>query len=137
MTQSLHNPYDVKDSIQNYNIDVLENDTVYTQAMALAQAIQDLYPYVKDRGTRWDAYYDQVERASSSVAANYAQGFAKLKGHTESDYLVSRGELHELYAYLCLMPQPFKDLLPACKQLIKALDKAIYDLPPKPANSRW
>lgn len=129
-------PYDVKAAVKKTSVDDLEADDVFTRARELASAVQDLYPFVRET-PRWENLWDQAQRASSSVLLNWMQGACKLRGFTQNDWLVSRAELAETYAALCLGPQCFRDLKPAAKQLLALLDSRILSLPEKHERPAW
>lgn len=131
------NPFDVLDTaVLTTAHDALEQDECNQKALKLAEDVYALHAFVADC-PRWDALFDQAHRASSSAALNFAQGIGKLKGHCGSDWLVSRGELYELYAAFSIGPQPFRDLKPQAKELIGLLDVRLRTLPEKPPEQNW
>lgn len=123
-------PYDVKASVQQTSIEALEADDIFNGAVTLAQKVQDLYPFVREV-PRWEALWDQTQRASSSVALNYSQSLGKLRGFTMNDMLCARAELMEVFAALSIGPEQFRALKPQAKELLALLDSRILALPSK------
>lgn len=128
---TIFNPYLIMDAMSRTTIDDIENDPVYQQAIALAEQVQALH-HIALESPRWAGLFDQVSRSSSSIALNIAQGWGKLRGFTQSDWLCSRAEAAETYAALTILPKPFQVLKPALKKLYRDLDAAILNLPNKP-----
>jgi four helix bundle protein len=131
------NPYDVRESIPHTTIDALEQDPLYLKALEVAQDVQALHTHCTER-PRYAGLWDQAARSSSSVALNYAQGLSKLKGHTQSDWLVARAEGTECYATLAILPKELADpIKPKLKDVLRHLDQRILNLPEKPQERRW
>ncbi len=129
-------PYDVRQALEQTTVEALEADDVFQRAVKLAEDVQALHGFVSEV-PRWAALWDQVARASSSVALNFAQGFSKLRGFVQNDWLVSRGELAETLAALTLGPKPFRDLKPQAKELYALLNSRILALPEKHERPAW
>lgn len=134
MTQ--FDPYDVREAVKKTSVEDLEADDVFQRAVKLAEEVQQLHAFVSEC-PRWASLFDQVARASSSVALNFAQGFSKLRGFVQNDWLCSRGELAETLAALTLGPKPFRDLKPQARELYALLDSRIASLPQKHERPSW
>jgi hypothetical protein len=124
------NPHDVKAAIPETSVEALEADDIFQRAVTLAKDVQALYSFVRET-PRWEALWDQAQRASSSVALNYSQGVAKLRGFTQNDWLCSRAELMETFACLSIGPEQFRALKGQVKELLALLDSRILALPSK------
>jgi four helix bundle protein len=129
-------PYETKQAVRETSAELLEQDEIYQKAIKLARDVQDLHQTVRET-PRWEALWDQTQRASSSVALNYAQGCGKLRGFLMNDLLCARGELMETLAALTIGSEPFKALKPQAKELLKLLDERILNTVEKHDRPAW
>ena len=129
-------PYDVKASVQTYNVDALEADEFFRKSTDLANQVHDLWKHISDN-PRWSNLFSQAVRAAESIPLNYAEGQAKLLGYCRAGYLTARGSAYELYAALSIGPESFRALKPTCKVVIASLDAAILQLPERSDRAYW
>jgi four helix bundle protein len=129
-------PFDVREALKQTTVDALELDDVFQRAVKLAEDVQALHAFVSEV-PRWASLWDQCQRASSSVALNFAQGCGKLRGFTSNDWLCARAELMETYAALCIGPERFRELKADAKALLALLDSRIAALPQKHERPSW
>ena len=129
-------PYEVKDAVKLTSIDDLEADEVFIKASKLALDVQGLFSFVAEC-PRWRDLYDQIQRSSASVLANFSEGWGKIRGHCSSAWLIARGECSETLANLTIAPKNFRDLKPQCKEVYKLLDAKILGLVERHERPAW
>jgi four helix bundle protein len=99
---------------------------VWQKAMELAGMVSDFCDVIA--GPRTYALVDQLDRASTSIAGNIAEGYGR---HSRGDYLrfvgIANGSLKELETYLLmakrrrLPPEPIEGMLAVASEVGRLL----------------